>query len=156
MGTTIERVGEGYRLTTTQRLSRPVEAVFPFFADAFNLESITPPTLRFRILTAPPLAMRAGTVIDYRLRISGVPVRWRSEITAWEPPHRFVDEQRRGPYRWWIHEHRFHEERDETVVTDRVDYGVPGGALVHRLLVGPAVRRIFAYRAECLQSQFGD
>jgi ligand-binding SRPBCC domain-containing protein len=156
MGTTIQRVGGSHRLEAAQRLSRPIEAALPFFADAFNLESITPPTLQSRILTAGPLAMRAGAAIDHRLRLSGVPARWRSEITAWEPPFRFVDEQRRGLDRWWIHEHRFHEERDETVVPDRVDYGVPGGALVHRFLVRPALRRIFADRAACLQTRLGE
>lgn len=108
---TIGREGNGYRLETAQRLPRPVNDVFPFFADAFNLESITPPSLRFRILNAKPISMRAGATIDYRLRIGAVPVRWRSEITVWEPPFRFVDEQRRGPYRWWVHEHRFEEKQ---------------------------------------------
>jgi ligand-binding SRPBCC domain-containing protein len=156
MNITISRVEEGYRLETKQRLAASLETVFPFFADAFKLQAITPANLRFRILSEAPIEMRSGTLIDYRLRISGVPVRWRSEITAWDPPFRFVDEQRRGPYRWWIHEHVFSEKDGETFVTDRVDYGVPGGAVVHRFLVGPAVQRIFAYRAKCLQTHFGD
>lgn len=152
---TIGRQGCGYRLKTAQRFPWPIDEVFPFFADALNLESITPPSLRFRILNAKPILMREGATIDYRLRIGGVPMRWRSEITVWEPPFRFVDEQRRGPYRWWVHEHRFEEDQDKTVMIDRVDYGVPGGVLAQRLFVGPALRRIFDFRAQSMRSRFG-
>jgi len=129
--------------------------VFPFFADAFNLERITPPLLRFRVVTPRPIAMREGTRIDYRLRIHGVPVRWQSEITVWEPPFRFVDEQRRGPYQLWSHEHTFVERDGGTLCRDVVTYAAPGGPLVHRLLVGPDVRKIFAYRREALAGLFG-
>ena len=102
-----------------------------------------------------PLEMRAGARIDYRLRVRGLPLRWQSEITAWEPPHRFLDEQRRGPYRLWVHEHTFVERDGGTEVRDRVTYAVPGGWLVERLLVGPDVRRIFAFRRETLARLFG-
>jgi len=128
--------------------------VFPFFADAFNLERITPPLLRFRVVTPRPIAMRAGTRIDYRLRIHGVPVRWQSEITAWEPPFRFVDEQRRGPYRLWSHAHTFVARDGGTLCRDVVTYAAPGGALVHRLLIGPDVRKIFQYRRQALAGLF--
>src|SRR5690606_26244500 len=124
----------------------PLPEVFEFFADAGNLEAITPPWLRFRILTPTPIEMRAGTRIDYRIRIRGWPVRWRTEITAWEPPVRFVDEQLRGPYRIWIHEHRFESVEGGTRCRDHVRYAVPGGALVHRLLVKEDLRSIFAWR----------
>ena len=134
------------RLESEQTISLPRSEVFPFFADALNLQAITPPWLRFRIVTPPPIVMRRGTLIDYRLRLRGVPVRWTSEITAWEPPSRFVDEQRRGPYRRWIHEHTCAEHDGQTVMCDRVDYLVPGGRLVDRLLVKRDLERIFAYR----------
>ena len=133
-------------LVTRQFVAAPRDEVFPFFADAHNLEAITPPWLRFRLLTPAPIEMRPGARIDYTLRLRGVPVRWTSEITVWEPPLRFVDEQRRGPYRRWIHEHTFTEQEGGTLVTDRVDYAAPGGRVVERLLVDRDLERIFAYR----------
>ena len=133
--------------------------VFPFFADARNLERLTPPWLRFEVLTPGPIEMRPAAVIDYRLRLRGVPIRWRSEITAWEPPFRFVDEQRRGPYRCWVHEHRFEERAGRTLASDHVRYAVPGGRLaerlVDRLLVRPDLDRVFEYRRAVLWSIFG-
>lgn len=135
-------------------VARPLEVVFGFFADAGNLEAITPPWLRFEILTPRPIAMRAGALIDYRLRVRGVPLRWRTEITAWEPPHFFVDEQLRGPYRLWVHEHRFRAVRGGTAVLDHVRYRVPGGRLVSWLFVRRDVERIFAFRRQLLQARF--
>ena len=131
------------------------DELFPFFADAGNLERITPPQLRFRILTPRPIEMAEGTLIDYRLRIRGVPVRWRSEIAAWEPPCRFVDRQLVGPYRWWHHEHLFLPHPQGTLVRDVVHYGVPGGRLVHGLLVRRELAGIFEFRSETLRSIFG-
>lgn len=144
-----------YELRTGLLLPRPLPEVFAFFAEAANLEALTPPWLRFEILSPQPLAMAPGTMIDYRLRLHGIPVRWRSEITLWEPPHRFVDEQRKGPYRSWHHEHTFAAEGSGTRVADRVRYAVPGGALVHRLFVRSQVRGIFTYRHEALRRIFG-
>lgn len=131
-------------------LPTAIEKVFAFFSDAQNLETITPAWLRFRILTPLPIEMRTGTLIDYQLRIHGWPIRWRTEITAWQPPHRFVDEQQRGPYRLWVHEHRFEPKGGGTLCSDHVRYAAPGGALVHRWLVRPDVERIFAFRAKKL------
>jgi ligand-binding SRPBCC domain-containing protein len=138
-----------------QRFGRPPEALFPFFADAFNLERITPPFLRFRAVTPPPIRMGVGTLIDYRLRVHGVPLRWRTEITAWEPPRRFVDEQIRGPYRRWIHEHRFEPlVGGGTRMIDTVHYAAPGGRLVERLVVDRDVASIFGYRRRVLEELF--
>lgn len=143
-----------HTLETDQWLPRPLFEVFPFFSNAFNLERITPPLLRFRVTTSPPIEMRKGTVIEYRLRVHGVPVRWTSEITEWDPPHGFVDEQRRGPYRLWHHEHRFEERDGGTLCSDIVRYAAPGGPLVHKLLVERDVRKIFAFRSEVLSDIF--
>ena len=137
-----------------QFLPAPLEEVFPFFADARNLETITPPWLKFKVLTPAPIDMRPGARIDYRLRIRGIPIGWQSEITAWDPPHRFVDEQRRGPYRAWIHEHTFAREGAGTRVRDSVQYAAPGGELVRLLFVEPDVRQIFAFRQEFLARRF--
>ena len=137
------------------RLAAPIDQVFSFFADAHNLEILTPSWLRFQILTPPPVIMHAGARIDYRIRIRGLPVGWQSEITAWEPPYRFVDEQRRGPYRLWVHEHRFQEAGSSTLALDEVHYAVPGGSLVNRVLVEPDLRKIFEHRRHQLERIFG-
>lgn len=145
-----------YRLHSESWLPRTRAEVFPFFADAANLERITPPWLRFEMLTRGPVEMRVGTLIDYRLRVRGFPIRWQSEITCWEPPRRFVDEQRRGPYRLWVHEHQFTEVDGGTRVEDKVEYAVPLGVLVQKLLVGPDLRKIFEYRKAILRDLFGE
>src|SRR3954447_17108027 len=88
-------------LRREQRLAAPPSEVFPFFADPRNLEAITPPLLRFRLLTPEPIAMGVGTFLQYALRLRGVPVRWDALIQAWEPPLRFVDVRVRAPYRLW-------------------------------------------------------
>lgn len=136
-------------------LPRPIGEVFEFFADAHNLEMLTPPTLRFEILTPSPIRMAVGAMIDYKLRLRGIPIRWQSEITAWEPPHRFVDEQRRGPYSLWVHEHTFETKDGGTLARDMVEYAVPGGALVNRMFVARDVRGIFEYRTERLLEALG-
>jgi ligand-binding SRPBCC domain-containing protein len=135
-------------------LPRPLEEVFAFFADAKNLQAITPPWLDFALVTPEPIRMSRGTLIDYRLRLHGFPIRWRSEITAWEPPRRFVDDQRRGPYKLWVHEHRFQAQDGGTHVADAVRYAVPGGALIDRLFVRRDVERIFQFRRQKLQELF--
>lgn len=132
----------------------PIERVFDFFSEARNLEKLTPRWLRFEILTPGPIAMAPGTLIDYRIRWRGIPMRWRTEIEVWDPPHRFVDRQIRGPYRLWRHEHLFVAHGDETSVVDRVEYAPVGGAIANWLAVRRDVERIFAYRREVLQRVF--
>jgi ligand-binding SRPBCC domain-containing protein len=152
---TIERHPEGgYRLQSECFVPRPLDEVFAFFSDAANLERLTPPWLNFHIITPQPIEMEVGRLIDYRLRIRGVPVRWQSEITEWEPPYRFADESRRGPYKYWRHSHRFIPADGGTRVFDDVHYGVPGGALVHWLVVGRDVRKIFEFRQRELAAIF--
>ena len=143
-----------FTLTNELWLPQQPQDVFPFFADAFNLERLTPPSLGFQVLTPPPIEMRVGTLIDYRVRLRGIPMRWQSEITEWEPPHRFVDEQRRGPYRLWIHEHTFTSQDGGTMAKDTVQYAVLGGAIVQRLFVASELKRIFQYRNAALKDHF--
>ena len=154
----IERQSDGqYILTAKQRFAQSPETLFPFFSEARNLERITPPWLAFELLTPGPIEMGEGAQIDYRLNLHGIPIRWRSRIAAWHPPHRFVDEQVKGPYKRWHHQHILElDDAGGTTMIDRVTYAVPGGALIHNLLVGRDVRQIFLYRMARLKTLFGD
>ena len=148
-----------FTLTNELWLPHPPDEVFSFFADASNLERLTPPSLRFQILTQLPIKMEVGALIDYRIRLRGVPMRWQSEITVWEPPYRFVDEQRRGPYRLWVHEHVFTPQKGTaqdsgTLAKDIVKYGVLGGSIVQRLFIASELERIFEYRNAALKLNF--
>lgn len=143
-----------YQLRTELWVPQPIETVFEFFADAYRLEDITPPWLHFHVLTPRPVPMSAGTLIDYRLRLHGLPLSWRSEISVWEPPFRFVDRQVRGPYRLWHHDHTFETVDGGTLVRDCVDYAVPGGPLVNALFVRPDLVKIFEYRTARLREFF--
>ncbi len=138
-------------LIQKQFLDGTPEEVFPFFADAHNLEAITPPLLRFRVITPAPIAMHEGTLIEYRLRIHSAPVRWRTRIMEWQPPQRFVDTQISGPYALWHHTHTFEAQPDgRTLMTDTVRYAIgfgPLGRLAHRLFVRRDVERIFDHRS---------
>jgi ligand-binding SRPBCC domain-containing protein len=142
-------------LTSELWLPQPREKVFPFFADAKNLQALTPPWLNFQITNPEPIEMKVGACLNYRLKVHGVTLRWQSEITVWEPPFRFVDEQRRGPYRSWIHEHTFEEKDGGTLVKDHVQYAVPGGKLINRLFVSRDVKKIFDFRSQTLRRLFG-
>lgn len=146
--------GRGWLLEASQVLPRPREAVYEFFSNASNLQELTPPWLHFSVVTPSPIQIGAGTLIDYRLRIHGIPLRWQSRISVWEPPGRFVDEQVRGPYRRWRHEHRFEAIGGETLCRDRVEYEVRGGALVHALFVRRDLLTIFTFRHQKLGELF--
>ena len=146
-----------YRLVYCQHIPRDVEEVFAFFAEAHNLERLTPAFLRFRIVTPAPICMQAGTLIDYRLHLFGVPVHWRTRIATFEPPWRFTDVQLHGPYRVWHHTHEFRQVPGGTCMVDRVEYVLPLGmlgTLAHVLFVRRTLRRIFAYRAQQLPMIF--
>lgn len=147
-----------YVLERSLMIRKPREEVFAFFADAFNLERITPAFLRFHILTPAPIAMRAGTLIEYELRLYGVKFRWKTRIEEFDPPHGFVDAQLKGPYRRWVHRHTFEEAPGGTLMRDRVEYALgmgPVGAAAHTLFVRRSVEKIFDYRNEAIGRIFG-
>ncbi|MGE0451703.1 MAG: SRPBCC family protein [Vicinamibacterales bacterium] len=133
----------------------PRREVFPFFADAANLQRLTPPWLHFTIRSPQPIPMRAGTRIEYRIRVRGLPMRWLSEISGYDPPDAFVDTQIRGPYRRWVHTHRFIEDRGGTLIVDDVEFEVPGWRVGEALVV-PDLRRIFTFRHNALLSAFSE
>ena len=135
-------------------LPRPLDEVFSFFAEARNLEALTPPWVGFEVLTPAPITMACGTLIDYRIRVHGIPLRWRTEIAEWQPPHRFVDRQLRGPYTLWHHTHTFEERDSGTLCRDRVRYRPRGGALMNWLFVRRDVERIFRFREQQMKILF--
>jgi ligand-binding SRPBCC domain-containing protein len=143
-----------FHLSTSTWVPADLDRVFEFFSQAENLQRLTPSFLNFRIVTPLPIVIRERTTIAYRLSLRGLPITWQSEITAWDPPHRFVDEQRKGPYRLWKHAHEFETRDGGTLMTDRVEYATWGGALVNALFVAPELRRIFEYRRSVLEEIF--
>ena len=145
-----------FHLHREQFIAQSLETVFEFFANPSNLEELTPPWMSFGISGCSEERIGEGTQIDYRLRVRGIPLRWRSEITGWSPPHEFTDVQLRGPYRRWVHRHSFRAVNGGTQVCDDVEYAVLGGALVERVMVRPDLERIFNYRQERLPEMFPD
>jgi ligand-binding SRPBCC domain-containing protein len=142
-----------HTLQTSMSLPLPRETVFAFFAEATNLQRITPPELGFEMVTPQPTYIHEGTRIAYRLHLFGIPFTWQSEIQRWHPPEEFVDVQLRGPYKHWIHTHRFREEHGATIIEDEVQYALPYwplGELAH-LLVRLQLTRIFRYRQQAIR-----
>ena len=146
-----------YKLTTSQQINKPLQEVFAFFENPENLEKITPKSLGFEFLTPTPIEMKEGAVIDYRIKISGLPMRWTSLIKKYDPPNMFIDEQTRGPYALWHHKHLFEENTSGTLVKDEVDYAVPYGLLgrlAHFLFVKRQLNKIFSYRKKIIEDYF--
>jgi ligand-binding SRPBCC domain-containing protein len=147
-----------YRLLRTQTIPRPRDEVFAFFSDASNLQRITPPFVGFEIVTRGPLVIEAGTCIDYRLKLYGIPVRWKTRIETFVPGALFTDVQVSGPYRRWHHTHAFTDMDVGTRMDDTVDYELPFGllgAIARALFVARSLEKIFDYRAEQIRAMFG-
>ena len=146
-------------LERRQRIEAPIERVFDFYSDTLNLEPLTPPWIHFQVTSPVPVTMEAGTLLDYKLRLHGVPVRWRTRIETWEPPVGFLDTQAKGPFSLWEHTHVFEPDGDSaTVVHDRVRYVLPLGplgAIAHRLFVHRDLERIFDYRRDAIAKRLG-
>jgi ligand-binding SRPBCC domain-containing protein len=150
-------MGRRHLLLTQQSLPLAPGEVFPFFADAANLERITPPELHFRIITPGPIVMQRGTLIEYRLRLFGVPFTWLTRIAHWDPPRSFIDEQLWGPYRQWVHTHTFTPVDRGTLMEDRVVYQLPFFPLGEAAfpLVRWQLQRIFAFRRRTIARLLG-
>jgi ligand-binding SRPBCC domain-containing protein len=147
-----------YTLSFAQHVPRPLPEVFDFFSRAENLEVLTPPWLNFKILGVKPQPVQQGTLINYSLRVHGIPLRWTSEITEWEPPHHFVDLQLRGPYKLWRHEHRFEAREGGTLIADTINLALPLGflgQLAYKIKVKSDIEKIFAFRKEKIRALFG-
>ncbi len=146
-----------YQLLRQQWLPAPLDQVFAFFSRPENLQTLTPPFLDFQVLEVPQ-QMQAGSLIRYKLRLHGIPIRWTTRITEWNPPHGFKDDQLSGPYAFWHHEHRFVAERGGTTMFDDVKYALPFGILAapaHWLFVKRDVNRVFDYREKRMKELFG-
>jgi ligand-binding SRPBCC domain-containing protein len=143
-----------YVLTRESVLDLPRAQVFEFFADAANLERITPPQLNFHIVTPQPIDIKKDSLIDYKLTLRGFPLKWRTRISGWNPPFDFVDEQISGPYKQWIHEHTFTQlPGGGTGIKDVVRYRLPLeplGDLMH-FLVRRELDRIFDFRQKAVE-----
>jgi ligand-binding SRPBCC domain-containing protein len=147
-----------YTLDQSQFIRRPLTEVFAFFSDPSNLQLLTPPLLKFRILTPTPIEMREGALIDYRISVRGIPLRWQTRIESYDPMRSFVDTQSRGPYHSWRHTHSFEVRGDGTDVKDHVEYSLPFGplgAIVHGLFVRGDLETIFSYRREVIERVLG-
>ena len=155
---TYPKMPQFHTLRREQRIPRPIDQVFTFFSDAHNLEELTPPWLRFHVLSPRGIAIRKNTELNYRLRLHGISISWKTEIRIWDPPHRFVDLQRKGPYRLWHHTHLFEPFNGGTKMTDVVRYRLPFGILgrlAQAMFVDRDVEKIFDYRYEKIAALFG-
>lgn len=140
-------------------IKAPIEQVFDFFSKAENLNIITPPQLKFDIITPLPIVIKEGTLIDYKIKISGLSFKWRTKIAEWEPHSRFVDIQLKGPYKMWVHEHTFTADGNKTIMKDKVNYISKGWflePLIQRFFVRKKVEDIFDYRQKKLSAIFKD
>lgn len=148
---------KNYIFTQETFIEQPLETVFEFFSQAENLDKITPKFLKFQFITPLPIEIKENTHIDYKLHLMGVPFKWKTLISVWQPPHKFVDIQLKGPYKKWEHTHEFKEMDGGTLMTDRVEYQLPFsifGRMAHGIFVEQQIKDIFAYRKEMMKVFF--
>jgi ligand-binding SRPBCC domain-containing protein len=146
-----------YELKRNTTIPASLDEVFSFFSEAENLNAITPPWLYFKILTPLPIKMKKNALIDYSIKLLGLQMTWKTEISDWQPPHRFTDRQIKGPYRVWEHAHIFEERGGETQMEDVIRYAVPGfvlSPLIHFLFVRPRLERVFDFRETAILEYF--
>jgi len=146
-----------YKLHRQAVIAQPLGKVFEFFSKAENLELLTPSWLKFKILTPLPIKMVKGVLIDYQIKLIGLPMNWKTEISEWQPPHFFIDTQLKGPYTKWVHKHHFKEVEKGTEITDIVNYQLPGGLLApaaHSLIVKHQLKSIFDFRTRIIKEYF--
>jgi ligand-binding SRPBCC domain-containing protein len=151
-------VARTYQLIREQWVPQTLDQAFAFFSRPENLQEITPGWLDFHIARVEP-QLHTGSLIEYRLRWHGIPMRWTSEIIEWSPPHRFIDNQIRGPYARWHHEHRFTAENGGTRIRDEVQYALPfgiAGQFAHWLRARRDVEAIFEFRQKRLRELLGE
>jgi len=147
-----------YELTDHFIVPAELDRTWDFFSRAENLSRITPPWMHFRILTPGPMELQKDSLIDYSIKLHGLPMRWRTRIIDWTPPHQFIDLQLRGPYTLWHHQHTFTQHEEGTACTDRVIYKLPGGPLgpvVHAAKIRGMLKEIFRYRREIIRTELG-
>ena len=150
---------ETHTISRTQVIKRPLKEVFAFFERPENLSLITPPSLGFTILSTQPIEMREGALIEYSIKVHGIPMHWTTMITEYDPPHSFIDVQIKGPYRFWQHTHTFRETEEGTEITDEVRYIIPFGALgrlINGLRIEKDLKIIFDYRKKVIEEYFAD
>lgn len=146
-----------FTFTCSQTIERPRDEVFDFFSKAENLERITPAELNFHIITPSPIVLKTGALIEYKLSLHGIPMYWKTEITKWNPPFEFEDTQLRGPYKQWIHTHKFTElSPTSTLMEDEVRYRLPLEPLgdIAQFLIARQIKGIFEYRQTAVAGAF--
>jgi len=142
-----------YSLKRKQFIKLPIEKVFDFFSKPENLEKITPSSLSFKIITPIPIDMSKGALIDYTIKLFFYPVHWRTIISDYNPPYSFIDQQIKGPYKFWHHSHEFKEVNDGVEIIDNVKYSVPFGVvgrLAHKIWIRNELNKIFDYRMKII------
>lgn len=146
-----------YNLHREQIVNKPLDEVFAFFEKPENLEVITPPWMKFKIKTPLPLIMKIGAEFDYKIILLGIPLKWKTIITEYEPPYKFIDEQKKGPYKLWVHTHTFEAVGDKTKIIDSVDYNLSGGMLggiINKIYISRNLKAIFDYRTVAIKKIF--